>query len=78
VRGAEAGLQLLLELPPGTDVTAILRAAARLGIELSNLYEKRLLPQPLDLGLLVGYGNIRETAIDGAIAALAEVIRASG
>jgi GntR family transcriptional regulator / MocR family aminotransferase len=78
VRGAEAGLQLLLELPPGTDVTAILRAAARRGIELSNLYEKRLLPEPLDLGLLVGYGNIRETAIDGAIAALAEVIRASG
>ena len=78
VRGAEAGLELLLELPPGTDVTAILRAAARRGIELANLDEKRLQPEPLDLGLLIGYGNIKDTSIDGAVAALAEVIRASG
>jgi GntR family transcriptional regulator/MocR family aminotransferase len=78
VRGAEAGVQLLLELPPGTDVTAILRAAARRGIELCNLYEMQLQPEPLDPGLLVGYGNIKDTAIDGAVAALAEVIRAFG
>jgi len=77
VRGAEAGLELLLELPPGTDVTAILRAAGRRGIELPNLDEKQLQPEPLDLGLLIGYGNIKDTAIDAAIAALAEVIRAS-
>jgi GntR family transcriptional regulator / MocR family aminotransferase len=76
VRGAEAGLQVLLELPPGTDVTAILRAAARRGIELCNLYE--IQPQPSDPGLLVGYGNIKDTAIDGAVAALAGVIRAFG
>src|SRR5580658_9893698 len=76
VRGAEAGVQLLLELPPGTDVTAILRAAARRGIELCNLYEMQLQPDPLDPGLLVGYGNIKDTVIDGAVAALAEVIRA--
>jgi GntR family transcriptional regulator / MocR family aminotransferase len=78
VRGAETGVQLLLELPPGTDVTAILRAAARRGIELCNLYEMQLQPEPLDPGLLVGYGNIKDTVIDGAVAALAEVIRAYG
>lgn len=78
VRGAEAGVQLLLELPPGTDVTAILRAAARRGIELCNLYEMQLQPEPQDPGLLVGYGNLNDTAIDGAVAALAEVIRAAG
>jgi GntR family transcriptional regulator / MocR family aminotransferase len=78
IRGAETGVQLLLELPPGTDVTAIHRAAARRGIELSNLYEMQLLPEPSDPGLLVGYGNIKDTAIDGAVAALAEVIRACG
>jgi len=32
-------------------------------------------PQPRDPGLLVGYGSIKDTAIDAAIAALAEVIR---
>ena len=78
VRGAEAGLELLLELPPGTDVTAVLRAAARRGMVLANLDEKRLQPEPVVPGLLIGYGNIKDTAIDAAIAALAEVIRASG
>jgi GntR family transcriptional regulator / MocR family aminotransferase len=78
VRGAEAGLQLLLELPPGTDVAAILRAAARRGIELCNLYELQLQPEPMDPGLLVGYGNLRDATIDEAIAALAQVIRAAG
>jgi GntR family transcriptional regulator / MocR family aminotransferase len=70
--------QLLLELPPGTDETAIVRAAARRGIELWNLYEMRLRPEPSDPGLLVGYGAIKDTAIDGAIATLAQVIRAAG
>jgi GntR family transcriptional regulator/MocR family aminotransferase len=78
VRGAEAGLQLLLELPPGTDVAAILRAAARRGIELCNLYELQLQPEPMDPGLLVGYGNVKDAMIDEAIAALAQVIRAAG
>jgi hypothetical protein len=32
----------------------------------------------LDPGLLIGYGNIKDTAIDAAVAALAEVIRAFG
>jgi GntR family transcriptional regulator/MocR family aminotransferase len=78
VRGAEAGLELLLELPPGTDTAAIMRAAGRRGIQLPNLDEKQLEPGLLDLGLLIGYGSIKDTAINAAIAALAEVIRASG
>ena len=78
VRGAEAGLQLLIELPPETDETVILRGAARRGIELWNLYEMQLQPESSDRGLLVGYGNIKDTAIDGAVAALAEVISAFG
>jgi len=74
----EYRVQLLLELPPGTDETAIVRAAARRGIELWNLYEMRLQPEPSEPGLLVGYGNIKDPAIDGAVAALAEVIRDCG
>jgi hypothetical protein len=34
-----------------------------------------LQPEPLDPGLLIGYGNIKDTAIDAAVAALAGVIR---
>jgi GntR family transcriptional regulator/MocR family aminotransferase len=76
VRGAESGVQLLLELPSGADVPAVLQAAARRGIELCNLYEMQLQPEPSDPGLLIGYGNIKDTVIDGAVAALADVIRA--
>jgi GntR family transcriptional regulator/MocR family aminotransferase len=78
VRGAEAGVAVMLEMPPGTDLPAILRATARRGIELCNLYEMQLQPEPSDPGLLIGYGNIKDTAIDGAVAALADVIRGSG
>jgi GntR family transcriptional regulator/MocR family aminotransferase len=78
VRGAEAGVAVLLELPPGTDESAILRAAARRGIELCDLYEVQLPRRPRDPGLLVGYGNIKDNAIDAAVAALAEVIRDAG
>jgi hypothetical protein len=38
----------------------------------------QLQPEPLDPGLLVGYGNVKDTVIDAAVAALAEVIRAAG
>jgi GntR family transcriptional regulator / MocR family aminotransferase len=78
VRGAEAGVQLLLDLPPGTDVPEILRAAARRGIELCNLYDMHLQPEPPDPGLLIGFGNIKDTSIDAALAALAEIIRDVG
>ena len=62
----------------GTDEGAILRAAARRGIELCDLYEVQLPPRPRDPGLLVGYGNIKDSVIDAAVAALAEVIRDAG
>jgi GntR family transcriptional regulator / MocR family aminotransferase len=75
VRGAESGLQLLIELPLGTDVTAITRAAARRGIKLCD---PQLQAEPSNPGLLVGYGNIKDATIDEAIAALAEVIHATG
>jgi GntR family transcriptional regulator/MocR family aminotransferase len=68
---------VLLELPPGTQESAILRAAARRGIELCDLYEVQPQPRPRDPGLLVGYGNIKDTAIDAAIAALAEIVLAA-
>ena len=78
VRGAETGVSVLLELPAGTDESAIMRAAARRGIELCTLYEMQPRPRPRDPALLVGYGSIKDTAIDAAVAALAEVIREAG
>jgi hypothetical protein len=45
---------------------------------LCNLYEVQLPPRPRDPALLVGYGNIKDSVIDAAVAALAEVIRDAG
>ena len=73
VRGAESGLQLLIDLPPGTDVTAIMQAAAGRGISLCDPQPQ---PDPANPGLLIGYGNIKDATIDQAIATLAEVIQA--
>jgi GntR family transcriptional regulator / MocR family aminotransferase len=74
VRGTEAGLQFLLELPADANVTAIMQAAACRGIELCNLGELEFQPDASRPGLLVGYGNLRDSAVDAAVAALAEVI----
>jgi GntR family transcriptional regulator/MocR family aminotransferase len=76
IRGAETGLDLLLELPSGTDVAAIIERARRRGMQLCDLDSARLQPDPARPGLLVGYGNLRDAVIEEAVAALAEIIRA--
>jgi GntR family transcriptional regulator / MocR family aminotransferase len=77
VRGAEAGLHLLLELPAGSDVAAIIAEAALHGIRLCDMDELRLRPEPGASRLMVGYGNLNDAVVDQAIAVLAEIIRRS-
>ena len=38
----------------------------------------QLWPESPDAGLLIGYGNLKDTAIDRAVAALAEIVRSCG
>jgi GntR family transcriptional regulator/MocR family aminotransferase len=74
IRGAEAGLHLLLELPTGTDAAAIVAEARRRDLQLCNLDEMRLHAQPDQPGLLLGYGNLHDSLIEEAVAVLATVI----
>lgn len=73
MRGAAAGMQLLLQLPDQVDDVAIADAAASRGIGARALSPLHLKPSP-KRGLLLGYGRLSERRIDEAVNALSSVI----
>jgi GntR family transcriptional regulator / MocR family aminotransferase len=75
VRGAQAGLDLLLDLPPGTDTAAIVAQAERRDMRLGSVDDLRLVPEPGAPGLLLGYGNLSDRVVDEAVALLAGILR---
>ena len=78
VRGGQAGLDLLLDLPAGTDTAAILAAARRRDMRLGTLDALRLVPDPGAPGLLLGYGNLSDRLVDEAVAVLADILSQAG
>jgi GntR family transcriptional regulator / MocR family aminotransferase len=78
IHGAQSATMLLLELPPGTDTTSIVAAAARRGLQVGDLDEMRLTPDPSRPGLLLGYGSLPDRVVDEAVAILAGVLAAAG
>jgi GntR family transcriptional regulator/MocR family aminotransferase len=69
-RGA-AGLFALVGLPPGADEPALVRAAAARGVGVEGLAMHRWAASG-EPGLLLGYGNLAEPAIEQGIRLLAE------
>jgi DNA-binding transcriptional MocR family regulator len=78
IRGTDAGLDLLLELPPGKDATTIVARAQRRDMLLCDLDDLRFRPDPGKPGLLLGYGNLNDPVVDQAVAVLAEIIADDG
>ncbi|MEV6850455.1 PLP-dependent aminotransferase family protein [Actinoplanes sp. NPDC051411] len=76
VTGMAAGLQAVLELPPGTEEPA-LRAAARRGLKISSLAEFRHDAMSDRDALVVNFSAVSDSAWDGTLDALAEVLRAT-
>jgi GntR family transcriptional regulator/MocR family aminotransferase len=76
VRGTETGIDLLLELPAGTDAAAIVVRARRQGMRLCSVESKRMRVSQDRPGLLIGYGNLPDPMIGEAVGLLAEIIRA--
>ncbi|MGH2822106.1 MAG: PLP-dependent aminotransferase family protein, partial [Thermoleophilaceae bacterium] len=72
--GVAAGLHLVVRLPSGTDEQAVLDAARSRGLGISGISEHRMEPGPP--ALLLGYGRIAEPAIEPAVQALADSLRA--
>lgn len=71
VGGAAAGLHLIAWLPEGTDEVAISDAAAGLGVAIHTLHQFCAVTASRPPALLLGYGQIADTAIPRAVEALA-------
>jgi GntR family transcriptional regulator/MocR family aminotransferase len=77
VRGADAGLHVLLELPAGCDAAAVVAAAYRRGLQISGLDDFRIRPDPdAAPALVLGYGNLADAAVEDAVDALRATISA--
>jgi GntR family transcriptional regulator / MocR family aminotransferase len=73
-RGAAAGFHLLVDLPDDVDEAALLAAGAARGVGAEGLAAHRVAPG--SPGLILGYGAIREAAIEPGVRRLAEAVRA--
>ena len=67
IGGAAAGLHLTLALPEGVDADAVVARAQARGVAVLGCARSLL---------FVGYANIADAAIEPAVAALAEAVRA--
>jgi GntR family transcriptional regulator/MocR family aminotransferase len=76
VEGAAAGLHLVLRLPPGNNASVISKSAARRGVLVADLDRFRILPDPAHPALVLGYGNLADSAVDAAVSVLTEIISA--
>ena len=77
VRGAAAGIHVLLALDPAVDDVAIARAASARGIRVRPLSPLHLDQKPAR-GLLLGYARLVEDQIEEAVTRLAAVLAEGG
>jgi GntR family transcriptional regulator / MocR family aminotransferase len=74
IRGADGGLHLLLDLPPGTDAARVVTEALRHDVQVYDLDEMRFAPDPDAPALLLGYSDLTDALVEDAVEALASVI----
>jgi GntR family transcriptional regulator/MocR family aminotransferase len=78
VIGAEAGMHLVVLLPPGTNDVAVSRHAAQRGVSAMPLSSCYLKP-PARSGLILGYGSTSPRQIDDGIRKLkTSILEAAG
>ena len=78
VTGVAAGLHALVMLPDGSDEDGVVAQGRARGIAFHGLGEMRVERAPADPpGLVLGYAHLAEPAIDRAVAAVGEAVRAS-
>lgn len=73
LRGAAAGMQLLLTLPSHADDLELVEEASRHGINITALSRLHLTPRS-ERGLLLGYGRLPEPSIEPAVDALVSAL----
>jgi GntR family transcriptional regulator / MocR family aminotransferase len=70
--GLAAGFHAVAPLPPGADEAAVIAAARERRVGLHGIGAYRGHPGPA--ALVVGFGNVRERAIEPAVAAVADLL----
>jgi GntR family transcriptional regulator / MocR family aminotransferase len=74
--GLAAGFQAVAALPPGADETAVIAAARDRRVGLYGISDLRGHPDTAaPPALVMGFGNVRDRAIEPAIAAIADLLR---
>ena len=71
--GASAGLHILTWLPPQVDESALVEAALGIGVGLEGVGKYRISRPDLPGGLIFGYANLAESAIEEGIRRLGGV-----
>ena len=74
LRGTEAGLHAVLELPSGADAAAVIAGAASRGVLVADLADYAV-QAPAPAAVVLGYGSAGLADLDRAVAVLAEEVR---
>jgi GntR family transcriptional regulator/MocR family aminotransferase len=77
VSGVAAGLHLVVHLPGRVDPAAVVRAAAARSVRVVDLAGYHSTAGHGEPGLVVGYGNLADSALPEAVNRLAEAVRAA-
>lgn len=76
--GLAAGFQAVADLPPGSDEQHVVAQARQRSIGLYGLAEYRVRDRGAPPALLLGFGNLTETAIEEGIAGIADLLGTPG
>jgi GntR family transcriptional regulator/MocR family aminotransferase len=78
ITGRAAGLHLVMWLPPGTDAAQVVETAAARDLRVADLQGYRAVADPdAPPALVIGYGNIPDTAVPDAVRILATCVAAA-
>ncbi|WP_128428525.1 PLP-dependent aminotransferase family protein [Streptomyces cyaneus] len=78
VSGIAAGLHLILRLPADVDTAAVVRAAGARSLRIADLAACHATEDHADHGLVLGYGNLADGAVEEAVRHLREAIDECG
>jgi GntR family transcriptional regulator/MocR family aminotransferase len=78
VRGAAAGLHLVLELPITLDERRLRAASTAHGVAIDGIEARRRIRADGPTQLVLGYGRVPTAGVDAAVAGLAQSLREAG
>ncbi|HYJ69393.1 MAG TPA: PLP-dependent aminotransferase family protein [Nocardioidaceae bacterium] len=74
ISGLAAGLHLTLALPDGVDTAQVVARAGRRGVHVVDAASYRIGSHRQPPSLVIGYGNLADSAVDEAVAELAAAV----